>query len=303
MKDTSQVQNAEDLMVLYEELTFLVSQLNNDAPKIKKMYASLEQTIAQQETVAAKAAQTVEAAASDSVAKMQQESKQVLDVATQYLAKAESIVKRCETALSQMESLAKNIQSVREYQMAVDKRLALFEEKIQTSNKATTNLYNNGTSATPHKFADSNKGQAQYAKDLFPVDAMKFTFSDIKSVRYTKPYGIAIAGKTINAEHWTNLLEDVITYSFENYGIKKDLLCTADLGIHFPKTEYSEAHTVPYFAKRAPSNTNYKYRRMQDLGISVISEGADITVDVLKALLCDYLKITPSNIELFYHKK
>jgi hypothetical protein len=72
MKDTSQVQNAEDLMVLYEELTFLVSQLNNDAPKIKKMYASLEQTIAQQETVAAKAAQTVEAAASDSVAKMQQ---------------------------------------------------------------------------------------------------------------------------------------------------------------------------------------------------------------------------------------
>ena len=64
MKDTSQVQNAEDLMVLYEELTFLVSQLNNDAPKIKKMYASLEQTIAQQETVAAKAAQTVEAAAS-----------------------------------------------------------------------------------------------------------------------------------------------------------------------------------------------------------------------------------------------
>ena len=134
MKDTPQLQNAEDLMELYEKLTFLVSQLNSDTPKIKKMYTSLEQAIAKQETVAAKASQTIEIATSATVAKMQKESQTVLDAAAQYLAKAEAIAKRCETALSQVEAITKNVQSVREYQLAVDKRLAQLEAKLQTAN-------------------------------------------------------------------------------------------------------------------------------------------------------------------------
>lgn len=381
MKDTPQSLNSEDLMVLYEELTFLVSQLNNDAPKIKKMYASLEQTVARQEANAVKAAQVVEAATSTSVTKMQKEAKDVLDTAAQYLAKAESIAKRCEAMLSQMEAMTKNIQSVREYQLAVDKRLNQFEEKIEavcSNSKSMATTVQQGESTIPregqysiqeiiqnHKsgkysvqeiiqmkkaglaedeilevlrmnnaglskdeiiqkirnrvYQDNStssisssvqnlhrnprRDQVSSAKNEFPGDAMRFTFKNIKSVKYKKPYGITIEGDIVNAEHWTNLLEEVILYAFRNFGIKKEHLCAADLGIHFAKTEYSEAHIVPYFVERVPSDTNYKYRPVHEVGISVMSEGADITVEVLEALLCDYLKIKPGNVELFYHKK
>lgn len=132
MSETPQVQNIEDLMVLYEELTFLVSQLNSDAPKIKKMYTALEQTIVKQEAAASKASQVIETATSAAVSKLQKESKAVLDTAAQYLVKAEAIVQRCEAALSQIEAMAKNIQSVREYQLVVDQRLAEFEKKLHS---------------------------------------------------------------------------------------------------------------------------------------------------------------------------
>lgn len=44
---------------------------------------------------------------------------------------ATSIAKRCELALSQMEALAKKVQSSKEYQATVDRRLADLEKKIQ----------------------------------------------------------------------------------------------------------------------------------------------------------------------------
>jgi len=303
MKDTPQLQNAEDLMVLYEELTFLVSQLNSDAPKIKKMYTSLEQTIAKQEAAAVKAGQTIETATSATIAKLQKESKDVLDAAAQHLAKAEAVAKRCEAVLSQVEAIAKNMQSVREYQLAVDKRLTQIEEKVKAASTPQISIHSKETETEQNKLSASHTVKAPSTENEFPRDSMRFTFKDIKSVSHTKPYGIVIDGETIIAEHWTNLLESVLLYAFESFGVKKDHLCTADLGMHFPKTAYSEAHMVPYFAKRAPSNTNYKYRRMSELGISVLSEGADITVEVIDALLCDYLKINPGNVELFYHKK
>lgn len=131
MKDTPQIQNADDLVVLYEELTFLLSQLNSDAPKIKKMYSTLEQTIAKQESTAVKSTQAIEAVTSATVAKMQKESKAILDAITQHLAKAELLSKRCEAALSQVETLAKSMQTSKDYQLSVEKRLTQLEAKLQ----------------------------------------------------------------------------------------------------------------------------------------------------------------------------
>lgn len=303
MKDTPQLHNAEDLMVLYEELTFLVSQLNSDAPKIKKMYASLEETIAKQATVATQTVTTVETATAVAIAQVQKESRAMLDVATQHLAKAEAVAKRCDSVLSQVEAIAKSIQSVQEYQLAVDKRLALVEEKVKAVGNPQANMRSKEVEPERNRTRTPDAVKVPSAENEFPRDSMRFTFKEIKSVSHTKPYGIVVDGEIIIAEHWTTLLENVLSHVFENFSVKKDHLCAADLGMHFPKTAHSEAYMIPYFAKRAPSNTNYKYRRMSELGISVLSEGADITVEVISALLCDYLKICPSDVELFYHKK
>lgn len=135
MKDTPQIQNAEDLLVLYEELAFLVSQLNSDAPKIKKMYAALEQAIAKQDATITRATQNIDAATLASVAKIQKEAKLALEASEKHLLAAEKIARRCETAVSEMNAMAKNMQSIRENQLAIDKRLEKLEAQVKAGNQ------------------------------------------------------------------------------------------------------------------------------------------------------------------------
>ena len=195
----------------------------------------------------------------------------------------------------------RNSQSVIDTKL--EQRLAAIEKKMAIYGESATPIPTAIASSSPSKFRTPKTRQVPSAKDEFPWDAMRFTFGDIKSVKYKKPYGIAIDGEIIYVEHWTSMLDEVIPYAFENYGINKVDLCNSGLGIHFSQTEYSEARTVSYFVNGVASSTEFTYRYLRGIDLSVISSGADKTVEVLKALLCDYLKIRPGNVELFYHKK
>ena len=156
MKDTPQIQNAEDLIVLYEELAFLVSQLNSDAPKIKKMYTALEEAIVKQNAAITKSTQNIDASTIASVARIQKEAKLALDASEKHLLAAEKIARRCETALSQMETIAKNMQMTKDFQLSVEQRFKQLESQLQNTVPASAATPCRAKTSTERQISSSN---------------------------------------------------------------------------------------------------------------------------------------------------
>ena len=139
MKETPQLQNTSDLLEMYEELTSLVGQLNEDAPKIKKMYTSIAETVMKQEAAVAKSEQKIDAAVTASIAQIQKEARAAITASEKHLAAAEAIAKRCESAMSQMEAMVKKITSAQDAQQQFERRLKLIEAQLHTGTMPPVN--------------------------------------------------------------------------------------------------------------------------------------------------------------------
>lgn len=191
-----------------------------------------------------------------------------------------ALVKKVETLSKSLEKQQKTIQ---EQKKKIDEQGKTIEELKKSKGAAPV--------VTRKKITYGS------ARSSFPNGSLYFTMANAQSVTKTKPYGIAIEGKVIREEHWTDLLLSVIPYCFKTYGGDADDLCNMEYGFI---SDYS-GEWIPYFESGFSKDKSYKY--IVGSKVSAYYAGADSTVAVLKCMICEYCHVDPANVEIFYHTR
>ena len=274
----------KEILERYSILIEAMECLEQEVPIIEREYQGLRNLIREQAVTTEQAVLRVETKADSSIKQFQV-----------YEAKLNAM----------MEKQTESLRLIETSMTALEDILRLADSKINV----LTELVNSKTIGLPTADISNNKRMPSRkiypsAKSEFASDAMRFTFDKQKTVRYKKPYGIVIEGEILKANDWSKLLEQVIYFSFDNYGADKYELVSGEYGIHLQRTEIDEdgdeityEKIIPYFVEgNVYKEDGYQYRYLKMLDISALYNGADAVVNVIKSLLCEYLKIFPQNI-------
>lgn len=287
-----------DIIERYSTLIEAMDQLEKEVPVIEKIYAELKDVIKDQSNSAKTSIKEIKYETDKLLLTVEEKQKSIMKLTTRYDS-MEKLMAESETRVQALlitvnsridtlnELLSKGKNEKANYKK-LEERIDAIEKKIAAE-----------IVSTDKKKAIKGNASEQGKKlnlDLFPSNAESFTFDEIRSVKHRKPCGIVLDGQhVIMAEHWTDLLKAVVPSMIDEYEISVDDLCSAGYGIG----------DLPYFikGKKAPYGYSADYKYISEHNLLVYSGGSDITVNLIYNLLCDYLDITPGDIELFYRNK
>lgn len=286
----------------YATLIEAMDKLEEEVPEIQKIHKELEKELKNRLEITEKAIESIKKQAKSSIGDINNAS----DKTEQLLAKLEKAsglasndVKKLIELMSELDKKSKEVQALINQNNNFDsndleKRIAGLERKINLLEK------NRAQSSNNDKILKSTSSNILPSyKSKFPHDAYRFSLENIQNVYGKKPYGIVIEGFVIEASYWTNMLEEAVSYTIQEYEVDcEDLIDTG-----YIKESYT-GKEIPYFIQG--SFREYEgqyYRPIKDCNISVYYGGSNDVVDLLYDLLIEYLEISPKNVEIFYHDK
>lgn len=125
-----------DLMYdMYEELTALLTSLNNDVPKIKGLYDDFKTTIGKHSDLIAGVTSSVTSEYEAGIEAIQKKADTVLYSIEKQIRKADALTEQCNDVLQRTQSISSQISTAVEFQNRVERRLSAIESKIERLEK------------------------------------------------------------------------------------------------------------------------------------------------------------------------
>lgn len=252
----------ENLMKQFSGMALAMEELNENVPKIDKLYKDCERISNEVLDAGNKKFQEISS--------LQQKSKKELQ---SMLKEMKELSEECLEVHEMIENFKKEYKTVKRLATDLKKTKAQFQEAIVMMHENYA-----GLSAEIEQLGKQGLGTVPFGHN---------NLSETFDLKGMKPTELKLDGKSFRERHWIDLLKTVCRQLFLEYGT--DLLC--EIG-------YQDDYLNLYFIQGEEKGPRYFY--LQEHNISVYKGGANTIIDEIKCL-CKHYGIDVSEAEIYYH--